>query len=592
MYKSDQYSIAIYKNMTCISDLSINMPLINFQNCYKKIQEFYNITQELIIAIVDHLEQNNPNTSYSIYHPISGEKLDAATICKNETISVIENLSINKDDPEYELKMSLINQKINIYNSDDLFFNDICFYFNNSKKRDIALSDRIKYLYQNTNKCDNGCKQIDFNLKTQQAQCDCKYNDIETEEKNNELIKDNGVLEAMGGSLFEIINTSNIFIIKCYKYIFRYIDDSFGAIISLILLVLNICLTIFFYVVELNKIKIYVFSLTENYIGYLFKSKNTPPKKKSQRKSQKETDKKKDKDTISIKDYTSESNVIIYNKKSQTLKPIKKEKINSKELLDVYNKTSNEKKYVNEKKIKKNEELTEFFQEYLSTSLDELEFDDAIVKDKRTFCEYFFEQFKEKQNIAYTFFASDPIMTRSMKLILFIFDLILIFVINALFISEDYISMLYHLDEKDSFLSFFTRSIDRFIKTTIIGELIEYVASFFFVEERKIKSFFKREKNNKNALKENVIVFIKELKRRFLSFIILVFIIILISFFYLLCFNYVYPYTQIEWVKTSVTVIIIRQILSCLIIFFEVVFRFISFRCNSEKLYKLSKIMN
>ena len=183
-------------------------------------------------------------------------------------------------------------------------------------------------------------------------------------------------------------------------------------------------------------------------------------------------------------------------------------------------------------------------------------------------------------------------MTRSMKLILFIFNLILIFVINALFISEDYISMLYHLDEKDSFLSFFTRSIDRFIKTTIIGELIEYVASFFFVEERKIKSFFKREKNNKNALKENVIVFIKELKRRFLSFIILVFIIILISFFYLLCFNYVYPYTQIEWVKTSVTVIIIRQILSCLIIFFEVVFRFISFRCNSEKLYKLSKIMN
>ena len=102
----------------------------------------------------------------------------------------------------------------------------------------------------------------------------------------------------MGGSLFEIINTSNIFIIKCYKYIFRYIDDSFGAIISLILLVLNICLTIFFYVVELNKIKIYVFNLTENYFGYLFKSKNTPPKKKNQRKSQKETDKKNDKDTI------------------------------------------------------------------------------------------------------------------------------------------------------------------------------------------------------------------------------------------------------------------------------------------------------
>ena len=488
--------------------------------------------------------------------------------------------------------MSLINQKINIYNSDDLFFNDICFYFNNSKKRDIALSDRIKYLYQNTNKCDNGCKQINFNLKTQQAQCDCKYNDIETEEKNNELIKDNGVLEAMGGSLFEIINTSNIFIIKCYKYIFRYIDDSFGAIISLILLVLNICLTIFFYVVELNKIKIYVFSLTENYIGYLFKSKNTPPKKKSQRKSQKETDKKKDKDTISIKDYTSESNVIIYNKKSQTLKPIKKEKINSKELLDVYNKTSNEKKYVNEKKIKKNEELTEFFQEYLSTSLDELEFDDAIVRDKRTFCLYFYDNFKEKQVIANTFCATDNLKTRSIKIILFIFDVIMNFVINALFISEDYISMLYHLDKEDSFFTFIPRSISRFIKTTIVGEIIGYIAGFFFIEERKIKNFFKREKNNRIALKRNVIILINELKKRYLSFIILVFIIILISFFYLLCFNYVYPYTQMEWIKTSIMVMIIRQVLSCLVLFLEAILRFLSFKFKSEKMYKVSKILS
>ena len=115
MYENGNYSIAIYKNVSCLSELEIDMPIIDFQNCYKKIQEVYNITQELIIVLVDKLEQDNPNTSYSIYHPISGEKLDAARICQNETILITENHFFVKDDPDYELKQSLIAQNINLF---------------------------------------------------------------------------------------------------------------------------------------------------------------------------------------------------------------------------------------------------------------------------------------------------------------------------------------------------------------------------------------------------------------------------------------------------------------------------------------------
>ena len=85
---------------------------------------------------------------------------------------------------------------------------------------------------------------------------------------------------------------------------------------------------------------------------------------------------------------------------------------------------------------------------------------------------------------------------------------------------------------------------------------------------------------------------IKELKKRYLAFIIIVFVIILISFFYLLCFNYVYPYTQMEWIKTSIMVIILRQILSCLIILLEAILRFLSFKIKSEKMYKFSKLFS
>ena len=64
------------------------------------------------------------------------------------------------------------------------------------------------------------------------------------------------------------------------------------------------------------------------------------------------------------------------------------------------------------------------------------------------------------------------------------------------------------------------------------------------------------------------------------------------SLYYLLCFNYVYPKTQIEWIKSNIAIIIVIQLLSILQILLEAVLRFISFKFESEKLFKLSKILS
>ena len=83
---------------------------------------------------------------------------------------------------------------------------------------------------------------------------------------------------------------------------------------------------------------------------------------------------------------------------------------------------------------------------------------------------------------------------------------------------------------------------------------------------------------------------IREIKKRYVSFIIMAFIILVISLYYILCFNYVYPKTQVEWIKSSVLIIFIIQLLSLLKCLYESLFRFLSFKCESEKLFKLSKI--
>ena len=236
--------------------------------------------------------------------------------------------------------------------------------------------------------------------------------------------------------------------------------------------------------------------------------------------------------------------------------------------------------------------IKNFVLDYLETSPDEMEYDDAIKKDKRTFCEYSIENLKEKQIIANTFIVEDPIKPRGIKLILFTLNLILYFVINGLFISENYISELYYLDEEDeNFFSFFPRSIERLVYITIVSIIIGYITSFFFLEEEKIKGIFKRDVDNKVILFKDIINLIKTLKKRYISFIIFAFVFLLISLYYLLCFNYVYPKTQMEWIKSSIAIFIIIQILSILKILLQATLRFASFKCQSEKLFHVNKLL-
>ena len=93
-------------------------------------------------------------------------------------------------------------------------------------------------------------------------------------------------------------------------------------------------------------------------------------------------------------------------------------------------------------------------------------------------------------------------------------------------------------------------------------------------------------------IKREIIELIKEIKRRYISFIIIVFLLLFTSLYYLLCFNYVYPKSQIEWIKSSIAIIIIIQILSILKIFLAAIIRYLIFLYYSEYIFKFSKVFS
>ena len=237
------------------------------------------------------------------------------------------------------------------------------------------------------------------------------------------------------------------------------------------------------------------------------------------------------------------------------------------------------------------EKKKEFFKEYFPISPDDMEINDAIFYDKRTFCEYLVECLKKEQTITYTFTAHDDLIPRTIKIINFTLNLINIFVTNGLFFNESAISDLFEANENENFFSFFQRSYEAIIYDNIIVTIFEDLVDLFLIQENNLKDILKREKYDKNIINQKINKFIKYVQIRNIAFIIISFMILLFSFFYLLCFNYVYPYSQIEWIKSSIAVVIIKQILSILTCFTKTCLRFLSFKCKIEKLYKLSQAL-
>ena len=70
-----------------------------------------------------------------------------------------------------------LNQKsINIYNSSEPFYNDICFTFSSEiNGEDVTLKDRRKEYYVNITFCESTCEYSHFDYVKMKVICDCQH---------------------------------------------------------------------------------------------------------------------------------------------------------------------------------------------------------------------------------------------------------------------------------------------------------------------------------------------------------------------------------------------------------------------------------
>ena len=211
----------------------------------------------------------------------------------------------------------------------------------------------------------------------------------------------------------------------------------------------------------------------------------------------------------------------------------KKRKISKKK-----NKISNMKTIEEEKnKNKKENEI-----KYNDDELEEMDYEEAIIYDKRIYLKMYWCSLVDSQLILTTFFTNNNLHLFIIKLSFFIFNFEMNFFLNALFYTDDYISNSYHNNGVLDFVSGLPKSIYSFVATLILTNLLRMLSNS--------KSEFMKIIRENSKDKDYLIIVnkkIKTLKIKLTIYFILVLLLELFFFYYVAAFCAVYRFSQKYW---------------------------------------------
>jgi len=220
-----------------------------------------------------------------------------------------------------------------------------------------------------------------------------------------------------------------------------------------------------------------------------------------------------------------------------------------------------------------------------------MDYDEVLEKYKRNFWEYLKEKLLDNQYIINTFLNDEPSKPKSIKILLLTLQADLYLFVNGLFYSEEYVSEIFHL-EKDTFYDTLSRFLENLVYAALVGIIIGYIIEWFFIEESRLKKLFKKKKEKIQELKYEINHIVRDIKIRYVLFIIITFIITIFTWIHISCFNIVYPNLKWECLIFSGIIIVFMQIFSVIVCLVHSILRFISFKCKSEKIYKISYLLS
>ena len=217
-----------------------------------------------------------------------------------------------------------------------------------------------------------------------------------------------------------------------------------------------------------------------------------------------------------------------------------------------------------------------------------MDYFEAIALDIRNFIDMYKDNLSDNHFLLNIIFEVDKYKPRSLKIIIYALIIDLYFVVNGLFYIDSYIDELYNLDKKEEyFFSFITRNIDKIAYTSIISKILDFIIDISIINKDIIKKILFKNKRNKIVLKDEISKTLIKLRKGINVLIIINYFIMIFSWYYVNCFNNVYPNTKLEWIKSSIFIYLFNEILSLLYILGYTWIRYISIRYRIERCFYL-----
>ena len=233
---------------------------------------------------------------------------------------------------------------------------------------------------------------------------------------------------------------------------------------------------------------------------------------------------------------------------------------------------------------------------FLSMAPEEMRLFDAIERDKRTFWAYLSYSIVKKEMIINTFFITEETKPLPLKIIFFTLYIDLFFIWNAVKIScsKENIKTLYNTKTNKQYIKYlFANIVYDIFSSFVVITILRNLLLRFLIDKVSIRDILKKEKHdNDELLNENIKKYNKLMKIRYIAFIILDGIIMIISWIYVYCFNVVFSNTKLHWIISSITVIVSSSVLYIILACLETILRFLAVKCKIEFIFTFSKFIN
>ena len=555
-----------------------NISYIDFGDCETKLKQKNNIDYLLIVKFDVKLNDSSlTNVQYKVYDPTTKGELDL-TICSDDKINIdIPMILVGQTRDLYQNFSSL---GYDILNSEDPFYNDICTTFSSKDDTDIILSDRRRAYYnENLILCEDGCEYSSYDLDNTLVRCKCFVKSKDDKVKVINFDKEDL------SSFFDIKTYANIDVLKCYNLLFsnNSLKQNYGSYILLFVIFLYIIIMIMFYI---NYKSTIVNLIMKAYPKYKYSPPSSPPKKYNSQTTLRK---------IKIKEKMILSPKGKVKKKAKKHHQIVESKISNKDE-DSTNKIAihsslkhNYKKskfnYLNNtiQIFQKNKTITYNLSD---EEINSLEYKDAILIDKRTFCQYYCSLLFKKHIILFSFCPRNDYNLIYIKINLFFLSFSLFFSINVLFFTDKTMHKIYEAKGIYNLII----HLPKIFYSSLITSAFNLIIKLFALSDKNIidlKNIENRKKKNENLLKV-----VSCLKIKFNIFFIVGFVFLCFCWYYISVFCCVYINTQIILIKDTFLSFGFTLLYPFILYLIPGLFRIPSLKSkNSPSLYFLSKII-